>query len=245
MCDFTCLAVPRSPVSAPGILGLSPTRWPLSTCFLGQERGSYGRGTCPEQLPALSWQVCGSDGVTYANECELKKTRCEKRQDLYVTSQGACRGETPQRCPGVPVLCPRPSPGQSQDLPSPLPQHPREDPVALQGCCRLLDACAGCAAPEAAKITRVPLCFPPQPWPPPRRLSWWCTAARPSTGAARTTPPWRSAWAQRGARVSDGHFWGHRGPSRVVGKQKGWQGGGPWGPIPGKMKKGWPSPFLS
>lgn len=97
----------------------SPTRWPHSECIPGQEKGSYGWGTCPEQLPALSRQVCGSDGVTYANECELKKTRCEKRQDLYVTSQGACRGETPRRCPRGPVLCPWPKPGPRFATPSP------------------------------------------------------------------------------------------------------------------------------
>ncbi|XP_047580666.1 agrin isoform X5 [Lutra lutra] len=36
--------------------------------------------------------VCGSDGVTYGTECELKKARCESQRELYVTAQGACRG---------------------------------------------------------------------------------------------------------------------------------------------------------
>ncbi|XP_063292084.1 agrin isoform X1 [Pelobates fuscus] len=47
--------------------------------------------TCHAVLRNL---VCGSDGVTYSNECELKKTRCERRQDLYVAGQGPCRVTT-------------------------------------------------------------------------------------------------------------------------------------------------------
>ncbi|GAB1289362.1 Agrin [Apodemus speciosus] len=38
--------------------------------------------------------VCGSDGITYSTECDLKKARCESQQELYVAAQGACRGPT-------------------------------------------------------------------------------------------------------------------------------------------------------
>uniref|UniRef100_A0A8C6RCX2 Agrin n=1 Tax=Nannospalax galili TaxID=1026970 RepID=A0A8C6RCX2_NANGA len=48
--------------------------------------------------------VCGSDGVTYGTECDLKKARCESQQELYVVAQGACRG--PTLAPLLPVALP-------------------------------------------------------------------------------------------------------------------------------------------
>ncbi|XP_006871817.1 PREDICTED: agrin [Chrysochloris asiatica] len=57
--------------------------------------------------------VCGSDGVTYGTECELKKARCESQRELYVAAQGACRGPTaaslpplaPPHCTQTPYGC--------------------------------------------------------------------------------------------------------------------------------------------
>ncbi|XP_066547264.1 agrin isoform X2 [Amia ocellicauda] len=43
--------------------------------------------TC-ESVPRS--QVCGSDGLTYSNECELKKARCERQQHVHIQSQGTC-----------------------------------------------------------------------------------------------------------------------------------------------------------
>ncbi|XP_024616033.1 agrin [Neophocaena asiaeorientalis asiaeorientalis] len=50
--------------------------------------------------------VCGSDGVTYRTECELKKARCESRPELYVVAQGACSAPTlAPLLPAVPLHC--------------------------------------------------------------------------------------------------------------------------------------------
>jgi len=34
--------------------------------------------------------ICGTDGVTYRNECEMKVAACEKEQYIMVGSRGPC-----------------------------------------------------------------------------------------------------------------------------------------------------------
>ncbi|KAM9687274.1 agrin isoform 2-T2 [Trichechus inunguis] len=60
--------------------------------------------------------VCGSDGVTYGTECELKKARCESQRELYVAAQGACRGPTAAPLPPMaPLHCTQTPYGCCQD----------------------------------------------------------------------------------------------------------------------------------
>lgn len=75
---------------------------------------SSGRaaGKAAATLTDTALQVCGSDGVTYGSECELKKARCESQPELYTAAQGACRGEQacgacrhPCGCPHAVHMC--------------------------------------------------------------------------------------------------------------------------------------------
>ena len=45
---------------------------------------------CPEICPQFVDPVCGSDGVTYDNTCELQKASCEQEKHIKVMMNGSC-----------------------------------------------------------------------------------------------------------------------------------------------------------
>ena len=49
---------------------------------------------CPKFCASLHAPVCGTDGKTYGNICELKKAACSTGNDkLVVAYDGTCKGE--------------------------------------------------------------------------------------------------------------------------------------------------------
>ncbi|XP_035210218.1 agrin-like, partial [Stegodyphus dumicola] len=45
---------------------------------------------CPQKCVKVEAKVCGNDGVTYQNECELRVSACNKKQYIIVASKGPC-----------------------------------------------------------------------------------------------------------------------------------------------------------
>ena len=45
---------------------------------------------CPEFCTSLYDPVCGSNGVTYGNECEMNKATCNEETEVTVAFKGRC-----------------------------------------------------------------------------------------------------------------------------------------------------------
>ncbi|RMX61254.1 hypothetical protein pdam_00007371 [Pocillopora damicornis] len=61
---------------------------PFSRCV--KHKGNEEKCECIQECPKAVKQVCASDNVTYDNECLLKKTACEKEEELTLVKNGAC-----------------------------------------------------------------------------------------------------------------------------------------------------------
>ncbi|XP_040317506.1 follistatin-related protein 3 isoform X3 [Herpailurus yagouaroundi] len=74
---------------------------PGKTCRM---QGGRPRCECAPDCAGLParLQVCGSDGATYRDECELRAARCRGHPDLRVMYPGRCRKSCAH------VMCPRP-----------------------------------------------------------------------------------------------------------------------------------------
>lgn len=61
---------------------------PYAKC---NQTGAGDKCVCPS-CSHTGKEVCGSDGKTYKDSCELKKRSCKKNQYIKVVSHGECTG---------------------------------------------------------------------------------------------------------------------------------------------------------
>lgn len=74
-------------------------RWVLEVLETGRQYSAALRElTCvsfsPRSVSVTVEQVCGSDGVTYADQCQLRTIACRQDKDITVQHFGQCTGES-------------------------------------------------------------------------------------------------------------------------------------------------------
>ncbi len=57
------------------------------------ESGDLAFCECPECSEEYQ-PVCGGDGVTYENECKLRRESCLREEDIFAIEQGPCSKQT-------------------------------------------------------------------------------------------------------------------------------------------------------
>ncbi|GMF65110.1 unnamed protein product [Phytophthora lilii] len=65
-----------------------------------------GSAACPEVCPTIYKPVCGSDGVTYANDCTLGIAQCKSGGAITKVSEGQCANASAPSSGSGSVSCP-------------------------------------------------------------------------------------------------------------------------------------------
>ncbi|XP_060085259.1 agrin-like, partial [Ylistrum balloti] len=72
--------------------GSNPCR--TITCEFGEEcsinKNGIAKCQCPSPCEFILRQVCGSDGYTYDNECDLRRTSCLQKKNVILSHHGPC-----------------------------------------------------------------------------------------------------------------------------------------------------------
>ena len=64
-------------------------------CHAGQECAIVGRNAsciCKKSCPEHENTVCGSNGMTFPNHCELHRTACLEGKKISIKHDGTCKG---------------------------------------------------------------------------------------------------------------------------------------------------------
>ncbi len=65
----------------------------------GDATAEFDAALCRQTCDALFNEVCGTDNVTYENECVLEGARCFLKRDMTTLHLGACKGRCDGFCP--------------------------------------------------------------------------------------------------------------------------------------------------
>ncbi|ESN94519.1 hypothetical protein HELRODRAFT_164375 [Helobdella robusta] len=75
------------------------------TCEVMEENGKrIEKCICSLDCSDVRYEICGSDGNLYMNECYMRRSACRKQQDIYQIDPLYCEGVEEKHCDGFEIV---------------------------------------------------------------------------------------------------------------------------------------------